>query len=338
MINNKQIKTLGESELIKIIEEKVFSKLGKILIRDDSFFFDIFKDNDQKSIVFNTDMFVSTTDAPNQMNFYQMGRKAILMNISDLIVKGVIPQGIIISLGLLDDLKISQFLELLDGMIDSCKTWNMDLLGGDINRTDEIVINPTVFGFKNPSEIIYRRGIQIGDILIANEKFGLTGVGFDILLNKKGNFNDFSTYKRAIKSVLEPDDIGIEAYILAKNKFATSSIDSSDGLAKSLRDLMLSNPNVGFKIDLNENLIDKEALVYSKEYSIPIEKLVFEGGEEFIHLFTIHPKNLNLAKSVIKEGGGKIFEIGKVISEEKIYFLKNNKKIELKSKGFEHFK
>jgi len=338
MINNKHIKTLGESELIKLIEERVVSKIGKILIRDDSFFFEIFKDNNQTSIALNTDMFVSTTDAPNQMNFYQMGRKAIIMNISDLIVKGIVPQGIIISLGLPDDMKISHFIELLDGMIDNCKKWNMDYLGGDINKTNEIVINPTVFGFQNPADVIYRRGIQLGDLLIANEKFGLTGVGFDILLNKNGNFATFPSYKRALKSVLEPDDIGIEAYILAKNHIATSSIDSSDGLAKSLRDLMLSNPNVGFEIDFNEELIDKEALAYSKEYNIPIEELIFEGGEEFIHLFTIQPKNFNLAKSVIKEGKGKIYKIGKVISEEKIYFLKNNTKIELTSTGFEHFK
>jgi len=53
--------------------------------------------------------------------------------------------------------------------------------------------------------------------------------------------NKFNAYKRAINSVLKPQDIGLEGLQLAEKNLATSSIDSSDGLAKSLRDLMISN-------------------------------------------------------------------------------------------------
>lgn len=336
-MKNNSIKNLGEVKLIKIIEQKILESTGKALIRDDTFFFKLLKENNQKTIVFNTDMFVSTTDAPEQMSYYQMGRKAVLMNLSDLIVKGVEPKGIFISLGLPEDMELSAFIELLEGMIDYCKKWNLDYLGGDFNKTNEIIINPTVFGFSDPLNILYRKGIQTGDFLVANSKFGLTGVGFNILLNKKGNLDKFTAYKRAINSVLKPQDVGLEGPRLAEKNLATSSIDSSDGLAKSLRDLMISNRNIGFKIEFNKNLIDHEAIKYSKEYEVPLEEIVFEGGEEFIHLFTIKPDNFELVQSTIKESGGKIFKIGEAISEEKIFIIKKSKLIELKSKGYEHF-
>ena len=43
----------------------------------------------------------------------------------------------------------------------------------------------------------------MGDILAVNEKFGLTGVGFDILLNRGGDVESFPKYRRSILSVLD---------------------------------------------------------------------------------------------------------------------------------------
>ncbi len=338
MSHKKNIADLGELKIIKIIDNLIFEKTGKKLIQDDSFFFPLKKLDFKNNLILNSDMFVSTTDAPKQMNFYQIGRKSVLMNTSDLMVKGVKPKGIIISLGIPGTLSMNSFVELMNGIIDYCKKWNLDYIGGDINETKELIINPTVFGFKNPSMIIYRSGIHIGDIVVVNSKFGLTGVGFDILVRRKGNLKKYPKYKRSILSVLEPKDPGDEGYILAKDSLATSSIDSSDGLTKSLRDLMLANPHVGFEIDFNDNLIDQEALLYSQDYNLPLEKLILEGGEEFIQIFTINSGNIETAQKKVKEGGGKLFKVGKVISDEKIYFNRNNTKFEIKSQGFEHFK
>jgi len=338
MNNDDYISSKGEITLIRIIEDLIIEKTGSKLIRDDSFFFKILERDNQKDIVLNSDMFNAATDAPEQMSFYQMGRKSILMNISDLVVKGVKPQAVIISLGLPENLKVIDFKCLIEGIIDYTKLWNINYLGGDINTSEEIIINPTVFGFKNPKKIIYRKGLKPDDLVLINNKFGLTGVGFDIILNRKEKIECFPKYNRAIKSVLEPNDIGKEGIILADNQLATASIDSSDGLSKSLKDLLLSNPKMGFEIEFNENLIHQDSTKYSKEYNISLENLVFSGGEEFIHLFTTSPKNLKMAQKFVNSKGGKLFKIGKVISEEKIYLLKEDKRIELKSQGYEHFK
>lgn len=344
MKNKTTINNIGEIEIIKIIDNLIFEKTGKKLIRDDSFFFTFNKksfnsDDLEPQIVFNTDMLVSTTDVPAHMSYYQIGRKSVLMNLSDLIVKGVKPMGILISLGLNKNMKLEHFKELMIGIIEYSNNCNIDYLGGDVNETKELIINPTVFGFQEHSKIIFRNGLKPGDFIVANGKFGLTGVGFDILLNKKGNIEDYPLYERSIMSVLEPNDLGREAFVLSQNRLATSSIDSSDGLAKSLMDLIISNLNmeVGFEIDFNNNLFDREALKYSEDYDISLEDLVFNGGEEFIHLFTIDPNNLEDAQKAIKHKGGQIHKIGKVISEKKINFLKDGKKFELNRSGFEHF-
>jgi thiamine monophosphate kinase len=137
--------------------------------------------------------------------------------------------------------------------------------------------------------------------------------------------------------VLEPSNLGIEAYTLAESHIATASIDSSDGLGKSLLDLMISNPNIGFEINFNSDLIESLALEYSKEFNIDLEELVFDGGEEFIHLFTINANKLELARSLIESKGGTIMKIGRVISDENVYLIKKQKRVKLMYFGYEHF-
>ena len=337
MNSNPRIENVGEIRLIKLIKELVLKKTGKGMISDDAFFFKLKEEYSDHIMILNSDMLVSTTDVPSQMSFYQIGRKSVIMNVSDLIVKSVKPKGIIISLGLPILLRKKNFIEVITGIIDCCIEFDLEYIGGDINETKELIINPTVFGFKNSSGILYRKGIKSGDILVANKKFGLTGVGFDILLNKKSDYMNFESYKRSIRSVLEPEISGVEALILSEKKFAVSSIDSSDGLSKSLRDLMASNPNLGFEIYFNEDLIDSEAFQYNGDYDIPLEDIVLNGGEEYIHLFVINPKDFNEAQKEIQARGGQIFKIGKVIPKEKIYILKEGKVSVLKNYGFEHF-
>ncbi|MHA1883789.1 MAG: thiamine-phosphate kinase, partial [Promethearchaeota archaeon] len=303
------ISDLGENRIIKIIEKLILQKTGKPLVLDDAFFFDLNNQSMGKSLVLNSDMLVADTDAPKEMSYYQIGRKSVIMNVSDLIVKGVKPRGIIISLGLPNDLSTDNFTEMINGIIECSVSFDLDYIGGDINETEEFIINPTVFGFENVSKIIYRQGINPGDVIAINSKFGLTGVGFDILLKKKEDLTNFSTYKRSIMSILEPTISVIEAFTLAENELATASIDSSDGLSKSLRDLTSSNQNIGFEIDFNKKLIDQEAVKYSKEFQFSLENLVFNGGEEFIHIFCIKPQDFSKAANLIQERNGTLFKV-----------------------------
>ncbi|MFW9826241.1 MAG: thiamine-monophosphate kinase [Candidatus Thorarchaeota archaeon] len=337
MDNNLQIADLGENRLIELIEDLIFQKTGKALLRDDSFFSDISYKSLNKKLVLNSDMLVAESDVPPLMNYYQIGKKSVIMNISDLIVKGVKPKAIILSLGLPKEMKKQEFMELIDGVIDISIEFNMDYIGGDINESKDLIISPTVIGFIKPSKIIYRTGIQVGDILVSNNKFGLTGVGFDILLKRRGKPENYLEYQKSIMSVLEPKISSKEAYILTKKKLASASIDSSDGLYKSLEDLIISNPNIGFEIDFNEDLIGKEAVKYSREFNKPLEELVFNGGEEFIHLFIIKKKNIDKAQKQIKSKDGKIFKIGKVIAEKGIFISKDGKNRLITNYGFEHF-
>jgi thiamine-monophosphate kinase len=333
------LKELGESKMIEIIKQLIFQKTGETIKNDDSFFLDLKRNNglNQNCVVLNTDMLISSSDVPQQMSAYQIGRKSIIMNISDIFVKGISPIAAIISLGLPHKVFKNFFMELMMGIIDTCYSFNMKYLGGDINEsTEEIIINPSVIGFGQKNKILYRKGMKVGDIVCVNGNFGVTGVGFNIILKKIGDISDIK-YKKAIDAILNPTISTIEGKILAENGLANSSIDSSDGLAKTLKDLSYANSNLGFEINLDDFPTEDFVKEYSEKYNIPLEKLIFNGGEEFIHLFTIDPNNFNKAKKIVQDQNGYLVPIGKVIEDNNIYIKKDDTKEILKEYGYEHF-
>ncbi len=343
MKRNSTLKDLGEVNLIQLIVDVIFKKTGKSLVRDDSYLYDLpLKINSgmltSNVLVIHTDMLVSTTDVPSQMSYYQIGRKSIVMNVSDVIVKGVKPKGVVISLGLPGELEVGKFKELIEGIVDYCVKYDLDYIGGDLSQTQEIIVNPTVFGFRDRTRIVRRSGVKPKDIIVANGKFGLTGVGFDILLKRKGKINEFPKYMRSIKSVLEPEISSIEAYALTENRFRLASIDSSDGLSKSIKDLAISNPEVGFEVDFTEEIYDEEARLYSEEFNTSLEDLVLNAGEEYIHLFVVSPKDYENAKSAVEKQGGKLYKVGKITTDKKCVLTKAGKKTDLSSSGYEHFR
>ena len=54
MKKNTQIGDLGEIKLIKLIEDLLFKKTGKKLLRDDSFFFDFKEEKSDKILILNS--------------------------------------------------------------------------------------------------------------------------------------------------------------------------------------------------------------------------------------------------------------------------------------------
>ena len=66
MKKNENISFYGESGLIELIDRVIYSKTGKRLRRDDSFFFKYRYQKEGKCLVLNSDMFNATTDAPNK--------------------------------------------------------------------------------------------------------------------------------------------------------------------------------------------------------------------------------------------------------------------------------
>ena len=69
-----------------------------------------------------------------------------------------------------------------------------------------------------------------------------------------------------------------------------------------------------------------------------MNKLVFDGGEEFELVFTVTPKNLKKIHTLAKKNKICIFDIGHVSKGKGVFFDEGNNSFKIKDKGWQHFR
>jgi thiamine-monophosphate kinase len=252
---------------------------------------------------------------------YLIGWMIVTVNISDLAAVGAKPIGILISEIIPKNFSDEKIKQLQNGISDACNKYNTFVLGGDTNEGENLVLTGTAIGIVNSEKILSRVGCKPGEILYSSGKLGIgNAYAISKLISKTNTPINFQPEAR----------IKLSSII---NKYATACMDTSDGLISTLDQLMRIN-NVGFKItEKFEKLVDYEALIYSKNLTIPSWLLLAGQHGEFELVFTIPQK---LKHEFVKEAEKNQFEpieIGEVTPEKEIRFNLYDKSVPINS-GF----
>jgi thiamine-monophosphate kinase len=327
-----RVSDLGEKKLIERLVSIVDIETEDILARYDDVFY--LKSPGKSNLVLHADMLVGKTDVPPGMEPYQVGKKVIIQNVSDFIVKGIVPKGMIVSMALPGTMYVEDFDALMKGIGDTAKKYSIKYIGGDLNEADDLVIDVTLVGFHD-DVIVPRKGIKPGHVVATTGAFGFTSAGLHLALNGLVE-NSKEKYKSVIDAVFKPS-LNFDAILgIARQPGVVASIDSSDGLSACFFDLMDVNDH-GFLIETLpvEPLIQEFAL----EYHLPLEDLLFNGGEEFHAVFVIDDKRWDDIHEFARQAGYYLEKIGHVVGEKKLLYQspESRKKKEIKKRGFEHF-
>jgi thiamine-monophosphate kinase len=142
---------------------------------------------------------------------------------------------------------------------------------------------------------------------------------------------DLASYPSLIKAVRWPTARLTEGILLAKSRAATSSIDSSDGLAWSLHRLAQSS-RVG--INLHTIPVAPEAETFAEEHRLSVLEFALYGGEEYELVVTIKPERFDDLKKRVPL----LTRIG-LVEKESFGVVAHlaGKRIQLKERGWEHF-
>lgn len=314
---------LDENEIIEYIRN-IFMKAGKF----HDFYDDVSYVKLGKALyVFKTDMLVESTDVPPGMKPEQISRKSVVSCISDLVAKGSIPKGFMISLGIPKEKGDEWVSKLLEGFLISSDEFDVELLGGDVNEAKELVIDCFMFG--SAKRRIGRNGALVGDLIATVPKFGFSKLGLIHLLYGKPIPKEFE--KEALDAVLMPKP-PVKCAILIE-KVANSSMDSSDGLAITLNEISKQSKK---KIVL-ERLPAPEGFVDVVEgFGFDAEDLILYGGEEFQPVFTFKEELFSEVKKFSRETGIEISIIGRVEEGRGVFFQKDNILKVVENRGWTH--
>ncbi len=324
---------LGEHEIIKLIHKRLqFPSVMPVPFGDDVSAVPI---GNGEVAVLKTDMLVAKTDVPAKMSLYAATRKAVVMNVSDFASKGVQPIAVMVALGLPKTLATEKaVLEIAEGLNAGAREYGTFIIGGDTAETDDLIVSISLYGTAKQGRLMLRSGAKPGDILAVTGMFGKSAAGLRLLLDAS------CTASSGTRSILEsavfnPNARLAEGLALAKSGCVTASMDSSDGLAWSLHELMRLS-NVGFTLDTVP--IDSETAKFSAENKLDATVLALYGGEEYELVLTVNPQKWETAKAAVEAVGGTLIPIGKATLEKQVTMQVAGKKQLIEPRGYEHFK
>lgn len=99
-----------------------------------------------------------------QFSYYQVAKKAFLVNISDILAMGAKPKYAMLGISLSDSMKFRDIDELQRGFSAVCKDFDIKIIGGDTIKDKKLNIAITMIGFA-PRRPILRSNFKVGDIV-----------------------------------------------------------------------------------------------------------------------------------------------------------------------------
>ncbi|OGP62019.1 MAG: thiamine-phosphate kinase [Deltaproteobacteria bacterium RBG_13_47_9] len=266
---------------------------------------------------------------------YQLGKKALAVNLSDIAAMGGTPKYFLISLGLPKSLSFSFISLFYRGLKREGEKFQVKLIGGDTSLSQKIVINICLLGEGRKQDLLFRSGARVGDDLFVTGTLGDAGLGLKILRKKgkKGAPNGL------IKKHLSPCPRVQLGQAIAHQRCATSMIDVSDGLLTDTKHL-LDESKVGARIWEDQiplsRLYRKWVLSYRKD---PYQ-FAFTGGEDYELLFTAPSDKREEISVLARSLKIPISRIGEILPrKEGFHILRRDGKRHVPVRlGFEHFR
>ena len=217
-----------------------------------------------------TDFLLSQSPVPSPQSLppatpFQVGRKALAVNLSDIAAMAGTPLAAVVSVALPRHGGFELAQGVQEGLQSLADEFGVALAGGDTNTWDgPLVISVTILGEATGSGPVRRSGAKVGDWIMATGDFGGSIAGKHL---------DFTPRVR-------------EALALHQSVALHSLIDVSDGLAADLGHI-LDESGVGAILDAAAIPISPAARS-TNDGRTPLDHALGDG-EDFELLFTVSP-------------------------------------------------
>ncbi|GAA4578350.1 thiamine-phosphate kinase [Planotetraspora phitsanulokensis] len=225
---------------------------------------------------------------------YDIGRKAAAQNLSDIVAMGADPTAIVVGLGLPGEASAEWLDALTDGFRDECALVGATVAGGDIARSDIVVIGVTALGDLGGRTPVTRSGARPGDVVAVAGRLGYAAAGLALLSAERGTTEvpDFAEeFVAAHRRPEPPYACGPEAAGLG----ATAMLDVSDGLLQDLGHVATAS---GVRIVLDPAALPVPEAMARLAAELDADPLtwVLTGGEDHA-LAATFPRDVSLPPS-----------------------------------------
>lgn len=249
----------------------------------------------------------------------EVGRKSILVNISDVAAMGAKPVATLLSLSLPESAQEEWVEGFMRGYHEVSEREGVALVGGDTTASrDKITINVVAIGRAPKANIKRRSAARIGDTICVTGKLGISSKGLvDIM------FGDLDT--TAARCHRNAQARTTEGAWLGTQEDVHAMMDVSDGIASDIKHIM-EQSKVGAEIDT--------ALIPT-DYDL---RFALSGGEDYELLLTVASDGFESLKREFENATGcQLTAIGRITDGGELRWVENDATIEFNFEGFKHF-
>lgn len=310
-------------------------------------------------LAISTDMLVAGTHFFHAAAPYDIGWKALAVNVSDMAAMGANPKWATLAIalpgvaapsptggeGVLSAAPYtpsvltgegcgegvvteSWLAEFSRGFFACADAFKIDLIGGDTTR-GPLNISVTIIGEVPKNQALKRSGAQVGDDIWVSGQLGSAALGLAHLQGKIILKNELETCLKALHTPTPRALLG-----LALRGIATSCIDVSDGLLADLGHILKAS-NCGAKVDLEK--IPCIDLLKNNLENPQFQAYILAGGDDYELCFTAPKAKHEAINALSKQLKLPISHIGSTRTAIGLQADYQNSPIKLLKQGFDHF-
>lgn len=275
---------------------------------------------------------------PGRINPMDLGRRAMVMNISDIGAMGGQPIYALVSLGLRADTLIVDLEAVYRGFIAELNPLEASIIGGNLTCSEHAMfIDITVIGEAEKDKVVRRSTANVGDLILVTGHPGQAAAGLKLLMET----DDYAALydHPLVRAYSRPSHRAREGHAVAQSGYATAMIDTSDGLLGDLAHIC-EESRVGAELVLENMPVSDLMMDISTQSSEERYELVLRDSDDYELIITCPPSNLDLIRSTIDRISDiPLTEIGRITDEAGSIklLLPDGTQREVQPDGWNHF-
>ena len=285
---------------------------------------------DDSTVLATTDAMVEGVHFVAGTPWWELGWKALAVNLSDIAAMGGLPGYALVNLSLPGDTEVDDVTQLYRGMAELANQHEVAIIGGNITSAPVVMIAVTVIGRGLKEGLLLRSAAVPGDRIAVTGYLGSSAAGLRMLT---GNLKLATQTAALLRKVhLQPQPRILEGQVLVKRGVRTA-IDISDGLVADLGHLCAAS-KVGATVRVNAVPIHP---LVKEAFGKDALRLALTGGEDYELLFTASERIIDDVKASLGTGCP-VTVIGEITGGTGVVLLgEDGKPYHIDGHGWNHF-
>lgn len=279
-------------------------------------------------LVAAVDTIVEGVHFPKSSSAYDIGWRALAVNLSDMAAMGAMPRWFTLSL-CLPEANDPWLKEFARGLFDLAQAHQVQLVGGDTVK-GPVNISIQILGLVENDGWLCRSGAQPGDVLFVSGVPGEAAGGLQVMLQQ---LELMPAHDVLQKHFLRPEPRVVLGRAL--RTLASAAMDVSDGVLTDLHKLCVAS---GYGADLHLECLPVSAELQAVFGTTQAEQLALNGGDDYELLFTVPRERLSQTEAAMAGTGVKCTPIGVMTRDMGVRCLRHGVVVPQTVQGYDHFR